>query len=73
MTIAAFASSIAEIQLIKQTDCEDREGHGLVLQRHIRLSLHPQRATQRTQSSWTLKTFLKLNYISVFFNTKTFW
>jgi hypothetical protein len=34
VTIAAFAS-IAEMQLIKQTDCENREEHGLVLQRHI--------------------------------------
>lgn len=39
VTIAAFGSSIAEMQLIKQIDWEDREGHGLVLLRHIRLSL----------------------------------
>jgi len=39
VTIAAFGSALAEMQLIKQTDWEDREGHGQVLLRHIRLSL----------------------------------
>lgn len=39
VSIAAFGSSLAEMQLIKQTDWEDRDGRGLVMLRHIRLSL----------------------------------
>lgn len=39
VSIAAFGSSLAEMQLIKQTDWEDKDGRGLVMLRHIRLAL----------------------------------
>lgn len=39
VAIAAFGSSLAEMQLMKQSDWDDRDGHGLVMLRHIRLSL----------------------------------
>ena len=39
ISIAAFGSSLVEMQLMKQTDWEDKDGHGLVMVRHIQLSL----------------------------------
>lgn len=39
VSVAAFGSSLAEMQLIKQTDWEDGDGRGSVMLRHIRLSL----------------------------------